>query len=220
MTNNSSNQKFTNNSDGFTIGGGTTERDLTLSSGSITLDGGGSNTYTFPGSTDTLVGRASTDTLTNKTFDGTSTIPANALSLGLYSGGIYYDGGGTITYTMTGSYATVTGLTTATVTVPSSGIVMAIGTVRLQQSGAHSIDMKFTIYAGTSTAPSYPTAGEIQSTAYSATTNMAANNSVFFLWTGLTPGSTTFTAKALCTSASDATVDNTRTFISIVPLIS
>lgn len=74
MTNNSSNQKFTNNSDGFTLGGGTTERDLTLTSGSITLDGGGSNTYTFPASTDTLVGRASGDTLTNKTITDTSNL--------------------------------------------------------------------------------------------------------------------------------------------------
>jgi len=36
--------------------------------GTVTITGSGSNTYTMPSATDTLVGRASTDTLTNKTL--------------------------------------------------------------------------------------------------------------------------------------------------------
>lgn len=65
-TNNSSNQKYSNNADGFDIAGGTTPRKLTITGGDISATGTGSNVYTFPTSTDTLVGRASTDTLTNK----------------------------------------------------------------------------------------------------------------------------------------------------------
>lgn len=64
--NNSSNQDYTNNSDGWDLSGGTTKRKLTVTGGDMTLTGSGANTYTFPASTDTLVGRASSDTLTNK----------------------------------------------------------------------------------------------------------------------------------------------------------
>ncbi len=39
---------------------------LALTGGSVTIAGGGSNVYTFPAATDTLVGLASTDDLTNK----------------------------------------------------------------------------------------------------------------------------------------------------------
>lgn len=67
-TNNSSNNSYTNNADGFSLAGGTTPRTLSLTAGNVTLSAGGSNTYTMPSATDTLVGRASTDTLTNKTL--------------------------------------------------------------------------------------------------------------------------------------------------------
>jgi hypothetical protein len=59
---------ITENADGFTISGGTTERDLILTGADITLTGSGTNTYTFPSATGTLVSRDSTDTLTNKTL--------------------------------------------------------------------------------------------------------------------------------------------------------
>lgn len=67
-TQNSANQDYVNNSDGFSLGGGTTERKLVLTGANVTLTGAGTNTYTFPSATDTLVGRASTDILTNKTL--------------------------------------------------------------------------------------------------------------------------------------------------------
>lgn len=67
-TNNSQNSQFANNADGYTLGGGTTARNLTVTGGNVTLTGAGSNTYTMPSSSDTLVGRASVDTLTNKTL--------------------------------------------------------------------------------------------------------------------------------------------------------
>lgn len=78
VTNNSANQDYINNADGYTLGGGTTERKLTITGADVTLTGSGTNVFTMPAATDTLVGRASTDTLTNKTltapvFSGTIT---------------------------------------------------------------------------------------------------------------------------------------------------
>lgn len=72
-TQNASNQKFTNQADGFVLGGGTTQRNLTVTGANVTLTGSGSNTHTFPASSQTLVGRSSTDTLTNKTIDANGT---------------------------------------------------------------------------------------------------------------------------------------------------
>lgn len=69
-TNNPSDQLFTNLTDGFTVGGGATQRTLTVATGNVTLTGGGGVTLTLPTTTDTLVGRATTDTLTNKTLTG------------------------------------------------------------------------------------------------------------------------------------------------------
>lgn len=56
------------NADGYDIAGGTTSRKLVVTGADITLTGSGSNVYTFPASSDTLVGRKSTDTLKNKTL--------------------------------------------------------------------------------------------------------------------------------------------------------
>lgn len=76
MAQNASNQDFTNSSDGFILGGGTTERKLTLTGGDVTLTGSGSAVISLPGSSDTLVGRATTDTLTNKDLSSsTNTFP-------------------------------------------------------------------------------------------------------------------------------------------------
>lgn len=63
-TNNSSNQVFTNNTDGFTLGGGTTERDLTLTGGNVTVAGSGSNVYTFPNATSSLAALGLAQTFT------------------------------------------------------------------------------------------------------------------------------------------------------------
>lgn len=65
---NSANQDYQNNADGAQIAGGTTKRILKWLGANITITGSGSNTHTFPSSSDTLVGRDSTDTLTNKTL--------------------------------------------------------------------------------------------------------------------------------------------------------
>lgn len=84
-TNNSQNSQFANNADGYTLGGGTTSRSLTVTGANMTLTGAGSNTYTMPAATDTLVGRASTDTLTNKTMTSSS----NSVGPAARTGGFY-----------------------------------------------------------------------------------------------------------------------------------
>lgn len=54
--NNSGNQDFTNNSDGWDLTGGTTRRKLTVTGSDITVTGSGTNTYTFPATSATLWG--------------------------------------------------------------------------------------------------------------------------------------------------------------------
>ena len=73
--NNSSNQDYTNNSDGWDLKGGTTKRKLTLTGADITLTGSGSNTYTYPASTDTLAGLGTAQTFTaNQSIQGNLTL--------------------------------------------------------------------------------------------------------------------------------------------------
>jgi hypothetical protein len=67
--NNAADQKFVNNADGFLVGGGTTERDLTVTGGNITITGANANTYTFPTSTSTLASLGLAETFSGaKTF--------------------------------------------------------------------------------------------------------------------------------------------------------
>lgn len=67
--NNAINQKFTNSSDGFIIGGGNTQRNLTVTAGDITLTGGNAFTYTLPSASSTLASLGLTETFTGlKTF--------------------------------------------------------------------------------------------------------------------------------------------------------
>ena len=66
MTQNSNNQKFTNNADGFDLAGGTTARKITLSGADVDVVGSGTAVITFPSVTSTLFGKDTTDTLTNK----------------------------------------------------------------------------------------------------------------------------------------------------------
>jgi hypothetical protein len=80
-TNNSNNNQYDNNSDGFDLSGGTTKRKLTVTGADITLTGSGTNVYTMPATTDTLVGKATTDTLTNKSIDATTNTITNVSNL-------------------------------------------------------------------------------------------------------------------------------------------
>lgn len=81
--NNAGNQKFVNNGDGFIVGGGATERDLTVTSGNITMTGGSGNTFTFPAATSTLASLGLAET-----FGGQKTFTQNVLltaKLGTYN---------------------------------------------------------------------------------------------------------------------------------------
>ncbi len=53
-TQNSSNQEYTNNADGFSLAGGASKRKLTVSGADVSIVGGGSDTYNFPGGGGTL----------------------------------------------------------------------------------------------------------------------------------------------------------------------
>jgi len=65
---NSGSQSYTNNADGFTLKGGTTERAITVSGGDINAVGGGSAAITFPSSVTSLVGTDIQQTLSKKTI--------------------------------------------------------------------------------------------------------------------------------------------------------
>jgi len=85
-TKNGAGQVFTNNADGFLIGGGTTERDLTLTGGNVTLTGSGSAVITFPSSTSTLaaLGIAQTFTAHQEVLGTTTNDAASAGYIGEY----------------------------------------------------------------------------------------------------------------------------------------
>lgn len=89
-TNNSQNSEYANNADGAQIAGGTVKRILKWLGANITITGSGSNTYSFPASSDTLLGRDSTDTVTNKTIDGDNNtlqdIASSALKQAFFKG--------------------------------------------------------------------------------------------------------------------------------------
>lgn len=107
--NNSSNNDFTPNADGFTIAGGTTQRSLVLTNGNVSMIGGGSITYNFP-----------TDLNYNKLvgMDGSNNafIPN---SVGHYT--TTAASAGTLALTSSSTkYQFITGVTTHTITLPNA----------------------------------------------------------------------------------------------------
>lgn len=114
-TNNSNNQEYSNESDGFKLGGGSTTRTLTFTGGDATVTGSGSAVITFPSTTSTLATLALSETLTNKTLTSpTLTTPA----LGTPASGV-----------LTNCTGTASGLTAGSVTsfTPASGSLTLSG---------------------------------------------------------------------------------------------
>lgn len=102
-TNSSVNLAISNNADGWQAAGGTTARLLTVTGAARTLNATqdilGANTFTWPSATDTIVGRASTDTLTNKTITNSSDVLGGVtMTLGSDANGdTYYRASGVLT---------------------------------------------------------------------------------------------------------------------------
>lgn len=181
-TNNSNNNQFTNNADGFSLAGGTTARTLSLTAGNVSLSAGGSNTYTMPAATDTLVGRASTDTLTNKSIS----FSTNTLTLPMSGSATNYVS--TDESTTSTTYTNLATTQSVTVTVGSSGqcfVFWSMGIYNVVAQMRASVDV-----SGASTIAA--------SDNYSLRSDSATFVSVCstgYMFTGLTPGSTTFTLK-------------------------
>lgn len=149
-TNNAANQIFTNNADGFALGGGTTARTFTFTGGDATITASGSATVTFPTSTSTLATLALAEEFTNKTLtssvgkgtwtaSGTWTLPA------VTAGGlITVNAGITAAITTVGIVATVTGANTTvplTVQMDSSSASQNALLVKNLTNFAHSGDL-------------------------------------------------------------------------------
>jgi len=84
--NNAINLEATRNADGFSLGGGTTVRTLTLTGGDVSMTGGGAAVITFPTSTSTLATLALTEVLSNKSFS-TAILPSANDSVALGAAG-------------------------------------------------------------------------------------------------------------------------------------
>lgn len=61
---NSANQQFTNNADGYSLAGGTTARTMTVVGADVTITGSGTATFTYPTTSDTLAGLGTAQTFT------------------------------------------------------------------------------------------------------------------------------------------------------------
>lgn len=126
--------------DGFTILGGTTPRSLQVTSGNVVLTASGSNVFTFPTATDTLVGLVASQTLTNKLLSlSANSVATASLTIGvsgaapttLSTGQLWWNGTQLYFYNGTtskdllsgagGGAVTVVTPSTNTVTFPTAG---------------------------------------------------------------------------------------------------
>lgn len=145
--NNSSNQDYSNEADGFKLAGGTTKRTLTVTGADVGITGSGTNTQTFPSSSQTLVGRTSADTLTNKTIDGDDNTLTN-INPGMWKNPFcfraYDSGGTTLTDNAfvqinlgTESYDYNNDFATSSYTVPVNGVYHFDGTCAVDNASTY-----------------------------------------------------------------------------------
>ena len=109
---NSNNQKYSNNSDGWELAGGTTPRKLTLIGGDTIISGSGSSIITFPSSTSTLSTLLLTESLSNKTLispivSGTLMVTGSVIITGSLTSYIAYIGSNAAPVLHTSSTATI-----------------------------------------------------------------------------------------------------------------
>lgn len=208
-TNNSQNSQYANNADGFTLGGGTTSRSLTVTGGNVTVTGSGSNTYTMPAASDTLVGRASTDTLTNKSISGSNNTVSNLPTSALILGGSQADYIATSQTTTSTSYTDLATVgPTVTVTIGASGMALVLWSTRRFNSGVNWTSMSFDVSGANTIAAT-------DSDTLSSSTGIDIVDGTQVLLTGLSPGSTTFKAKYRVTGGTGTWIDRR---LSVIPL--
>lgn len=122
----------------------------------LTLAGTDGTTMTMPSATDTLVGRASTDTLTNKDLSSaTNTIPLSVLS-GV--GTNVLGGSGSALVTSSTSYVDFTALGSVSVTT-ASGKILVMGAIRTQTQAAGQVDMYVKVMVGSTSGTEFVSSG-------------------------------------------------------------
>lgn len=126
-TNNSNNQQYSNESDGFKLSGGSTKRQLTVTGADITMTGSGTNTYTMPSASGTLVSTTSVIDVIYPVgaiyVSTVSTSPATLFGVGTWSA--YAPGQVLVGKASSGTFATAGatgGVETVTLTSAQSGL--------------------------------------------------------------------------------------------------
>lgn len=208
MTQNSNNQDFSNDSDGFTLGGGTTERKLSVTGADVTLTGSGTAVITLPATTTTLMGRDTTDTVTGKSIDGADNTITNIGPSSLSTGAQADYVAAVQSVTSASAYTDLATVgPSVTVTIGSNGLALVSIYSYLSNSSSGYTGMGFVV-SGANTIAADDT---------SAIFNIGTNGNRFgatFLLTGLSAGSTTF--KAVYKGNNTATFSSRR--IAVVPL--
>lgn len=205
---------ITSETTGFQIAGGTTSKTLTIDN-TLEFAGTDSTKMTFPSSSDTVVTLAATQTLTNKTINGSQLVNASVGPAKLNTGAT----AATVATSQTTTSTSYTDLATSgpavTVTIGANGLALVIVSCNASNStaGNSNTDMSFAL-SGANTASAPPVAGGELKYASTAA-GLGGTYSFSIILTGLTAGSTTFTAKYAVSGGTGTFVNR---WISVLPL--
>lgn len=143
-TQNSANQKYANNADGFELAGGTTARKLTVSGGDVAIAGSGSAVITFPSATSTLATLAGSEALTNKSVNGVTLSTAQGTTNFLRGDGTYAAPASGLSWGATASGTSGTGVALTISNSASASTIgqsITIGNTQTNAATGMSIDM-------------------------------------------------------------------------------